>query len=210
MGQPTFPIRIKANDADLKSKTPEEISEFIINAVKAAYNHKMEHENPDAADDLERYIVLRAVDNLWRDHLYAMDGLREAIGWRQTAQKDPLVEYKKEGYNLFVDLMYNIKSEVLGNLFLFRTKMPQAAPSKLKAELQDIFANQGEGEAAASGGGAPASMQGLTMSGGGDPDAEEGPKMKLPIRRELPKVGRNEPCPCGSGKKFKQCHGRNP
>jgi len=200
----TFPIRMKEKEADLETKTPEEIEQFVVDTVKKAYDIKMAHENPDAADELERYIVLRAIDNLWRDHLYAMDGLREAIGWRQTAQKDPLVEYKKEGYNLFVDLMDNIKAEVLGNLFLFRTVKPNPAPSnKMKAELADLFGGQAQGQAAASGGG----MDNVTTSGGGS-EEEEGPKLKLPIRRELPKVGRNEPCPCGSGKKFKQCHGR--
>tara|TARA_R110002096_G_scaffold403766_3_gene601348 strand:+ start:55076 stop:58282 length:3207 start_codon:yes stop_codon:yes gene_type:complete len=196
----TFPLMISEKDADFESKSDEGVEMFIIERIREAYDRKMSHEDPEHADELERFIILSAIDNLWRDHLYAMDGLREAIGWRAQGQKDPLVEYKKEGYNLFVDLMDNIKFEALGNLFAFRTiRVPTQPASNLKAELADLFGDQQQPSKAASAG------QVMTSGGGSEP---EGPKISLPVRREQPKVGRNEACPCGSGKKFKQCCGR--
>ena len=164
----------------------------------------MAHEDPDHSDELERFIILMAVDQLWREHLYAMDGLREAIGWRAQGQKDPLVEYKKEGYEMFVELMDHVKNEILKSLFLYRTvRTPVLPATKLKAEMTDLF---GEGEPKQPSG--SASQSGLSLSGGGSPEESEGPRIQLPVRREAPKVGRNDPCVCGSGKKYKQCCGK--
>ena len=194
---------LKPKEIDFENKSVEEIEDLLIEKIKEKYEFKMSHENPDHSDELERFIILQAIDQLWREHLYAMDGLREAIGWRAQGQKDPLVEYKKEGYTFFVTLMDDIKNEVFGNLFLYRTvKVPQVAEdSRTKAERADLFGGE-ERQAAAGGGG------GVSMSGGGQ-EQSDGPEIRLPVRRELPKVGRNEPCPCGSGKKFKQCCGRS-
>ncbi len=196
----TFPLMLSAEQAEFDKKSDEGAEMFIIEKVKEAYELKMAHENPDHSDELERFIILSAIDNLWRDHLYAMDGLREAIGWRAQGQKDPLVEYKKEGYDLFVDLMDNIKFEALGNLFAFRTvRIPSQPTGSLRAELADLFGEQQPGKKAAG-------AEDVMTSGGGSDNA--GPQIRLPVRRSQPKVGRNEPCPCGSGKKFKQCCGR--
>ena len=146
----------------------------------------------------ERFVILNAVDRLWQEHLYAMDGLREAVYLRAFAQKDPLVEYKNEAFAMFGELMDNIKLEVLNNLFRSTTNL-QAFETCFavfrKISSRPIF-------------------QALRPSGAGcaRPAVENmrsrRPKIELPIRRELPKVGRNEPCPCGSGKKFKNCCGR--
>jgi len=202
----TFPIRLSSEEADLPSKTHAEIEQLLIDRIRSAYHLKMEHENPDHADELERMILLMAIDDLWREHLYAMDGLREAIGWRAQGQKDPLVEYKKEAYTLFVDLMDSIKLEALNNLFRSTTNVEgfQAFLGKIsssKQDLADLFGGDQPQQSARI-----AATQPQLRSEG--EEEEEGPSIQLPVRREMPKVGRNEPCPCGSGKKFKQCCGR--
>ncbi len=169
---------------------------------------------------LERYIVLNAVDRLWQEHLYAMDALREGVYLRSIGQKDPLVEYKNEAYELFVELMRQMKFEILNNLFRstsnlkafeeFLASLPHhlLAPSSPEETPTDYTQTSGTGSA---GGPLPrrplAPARGVTYSGGGEGEAEEA-QVVLPVKRELPKVGRNEPCPCGSGKKYKACHGR--
>ncbi|MEM7014872.1 MAG: SEC-C metal-binding domain-containing protein, partial [Verrucomicrobiota bacterium] len=201
----TFPLRLSAEDADFENKTDEEIEEYIIERITAAYKLKMSFEPPDISDEMERFVILKAIDDLWREHLYAMDGLREGIQWRAQGQKDPLVEYKKEAYDMFVSLMDDVKLNVLKNLFAFRSAQ---APESIDAILAKLKQNQpGSVGDFFGGGGQPAAAgAGVQASGGG---AEpEGPKITLPVKREAPKVGRNSPCPCGSGKKFKQCCGK--
>ena len=137
--------------------------------------------------------MLNAVDRLWQEHLYAMDGLREAVYLRAFAQKDPLVEYKNEAFDMFSELMDNIKGEILSNLFRGTTNL-QAFESFLGSlPFNLVHADPNQPAAAAPQAAAPA--------------AEEPPKptISLPLKRELPKAGRNDPCPCGSGKKFKNC-----
>ena len=87
------------------------------------YERKSSHEEPTAVKSLERYIILNAIDRLWQEHLYAMDALREGVYLRGYAQKDPLIEYKTEAYDMFVELMANIKNEVLNNLFRSHFKL---------------------------------------------------------------------------------------
>jgi preprotein translocase subunit SecA len=154
-------------------------------------------EHAEALRGLERFVILNAVDRLWQEHLYAMDGLREAVYLRAFAQKDPLVEYKNEAFSMFGDLMDSIKLEVLNNLFRSTTNL-QAFENLLRSLPQSLI---------------QADAPGLSRPAQAAPpparDAEpEAPKIELPIKRELPKVGRNEPCPCGSGKKFKNCCGK--
>src|SRR5205085_1811038 len=95
----------------------EEASAFLIEKIKKSYEMKSSHEEPVAVRSLERHIILNAIDRLWQEHLYAMDSLREAVYLRAYGQKDPLIEYKNEAYEMFVELMANIKNEVLHNLF---------------------------------------------------------------------------------------------
>ena len=210
----TFPIRLTGQAAEeLRGKSAEEIIPMIDQRIRATYALKMAHENPDHADELERYIILSAIDNLWREHLYAMDGLREGIGLRAQGQKDPLVEYKKEGYDMFVGLMGSIKGEILNNLFRSTTN-PEGFQSFLgkissgRSDLASLFgeqpAPQPADRIAAVNTSAPESND---LASGGSGEIEL-PSIQLPMRREAPKVGRNDPCSCGSGKKFKQCCGR--
>ena len=129
---------------------------------------------------LERMIMLQTVDNLWKDHLLSMDHLKEGIGLRGYAQQNPLLVYKKEGFEMFQETIDRIKSETLGILFRIQLAEPDHIENLKKPKEQN-----------------------LTFSGGGD-----SPAAKKPVKRESEKVGRNDPCPCGSGKKYKKCCGR--
>ena len=113
----TFPLGLTKEKAQFETRTPEENAQFLIEKIKEAYERKSSHEEPTAVKSLERYIILNAIDRLWQEHLYAMDAFREGVYLRGYAQKDPLIEYKTEAYDMFVELMANIKNEVLNNLF---------------------------------------------------------------------------------------------
>src|ERR1700757_1406518 len=119
----TFPLGLSRNSAEFETRTPEENSQFLVDRIKQSYQQKVSHEESDAVAGLERYIILNAIDRLWQEHLYAMDGLREGIYLRSYGQKDPLVEYKAEAYDMFSQLMTSIKNEVLSNLFRSTTNL---------------------------------------------------------------------------------------
>jgi preprotein translocase subunit SecA len=155
---------------------------------------------------LERYIILNAIDRLWQEHLYAMDALREGVYLRSYAQKDPLVEYKTEAYDMFVELMANIKNEVLHNLFRSTSNL-QAFETFLSTLPQFLGRDTGAGAAV----GPVPGRRPEQRIGSGVEENGDGAEVKLelaPVRRGMPKVGRNDPCPCGSGKKYKNCCGR--
>jgi preprotein translocase subunit SecA len=124
--------------------------------------------------------MLQTVDHLWKDHLLSMDHLKEGIGLRGYAQQNPLIVYKKEGFEMFQEMISRIQEETLSILFRIQLAEPEAV-----AELQKP------------------KEQNLVFSGGGD-----APIKKKPVKRSEKKVGRNAPCPCGSGKKYKKCCGR--
>ena len=209
LGMPEGEI-LKAANAASEAPTPDSIYDgltpaqfavcvFISDAVRNAYKLKISFENPDALKHVERQTILNAIDKLWQEHLYGMDSLRNSIGLRAYGQRDPLVEYKGEAFKMFEELMVGIKTEICRNIFLsassllafenFLRKLPQ------KTVHQDTSAF----------GGPPPSGS----SGGGDlvREANDAVSRAKPIKSG-PKVGRNDPCPCGSGKKYKQCCGK--
>ena len=144
-----------------------------------------------------------------------MDSLREGIQLQRIGQKDPLVEYKNDAYTMFVELMSNIKLEILHNLF--RSTSNLQAFEKFLASLPQTLLHEAMGGPQQGGSPTPSDLP--PMAGGRQtrpapaataPVAEPPPQLEIPNRRELPKVGRNDACPCGSGKKFKNCCGRTP
>jgi len=201
----TFPIQMTLDDSGFHDRDTEGNAEFVVGKVKQAYGLKMQQENPEMLDMLERHIILSGIDKLWQEHLYNMDSLREGVHLRAQGQKDPLVEYKNEAYALFETLMGNIESETLGNLFRSTTNLDQfenfmrGLPQQLSS---DANADQqiGQGNIAQTGNSAA-----LSMTPAGE---NEKIKINLPQRRPTIKVNRNETCPCGSGKKYKKCCGR--
>lgn len=198
----TFPLALSVEKAGFLKKSQDEITVYLVQTIKDAYDKKATIENPGALKGLERYVILNAIDRLWQEHLYAMDGLREAVSLRAFGQKDPLVEYKNDGYAMFVELMNNIKNEVLNNLFRSTTNL-QAFENFLSGLPQHLFHEMMQGDDAQRRAENPNEPQIKPPSA--DPAS---PRLEFPVRKEVAKAGRNDPCPCGSGKKYKNCCGR--
>jgi len=192
----TFPLGLTAEKAGFAGKTPDQIAAWIIEKVKTSYELKTKHEERESVRSLERYIILNAIDRLWQEHLYAMDSLREGVHLRAYGQKDPLIEYKNEGYEMFVELMASIKNEVLHNLFRSTSNL-QAFEHFMASLPQNLLHQEGGGESSILSG----------VSGGVEQPAAK-PRVAIPVRRDDVKVNRNDPCPCGSGRKYKSCCGR--
>jgi preprotein translocase subunit SecA len=198
----TFPLGLTADRAELEKRSVQENSAYLIDTIKKAYEQKATIEEPTALKGLERYIILNAIDRLWQEHLYAMDGLREAVSLRAFGQKDPLVEYKNDGYAMFVELMDSIKNEVLNNLFRSTTNL-QAFEKLLSSLPQNLVQQMMSGDIQLGG---TAAEQ---IAADEEPEQEEAvPTPRLEFRKPTITAGRNDPCPCGSGKKFKNCCGR--
>ncbi|HXG48571.1 MAG TPA: preprotein translocase subunit SecA [Methylomirabilota bacterium] len=178
------------------------VCQFISKAVRDAYELKVKFENPNALKSMERYTILVAIDKLWQEHLYGMDGLRNAIGLRAYGQRDPLLEYKADAFKLFDTLMVNIKSEICHNIF-------RSASSLLAFEqFMRNLPRQMDHQATMSGGGLASGPTASSKASDVVSEAAEAVAKARPIRTG-PKVGRNDPCPCQSGKKYKQCCGKN-
>lgn len=172
------------------------VKEKLFDAAKDFYHHKEEMLGSDLMARLERYAVLSVIDDKWKEHLREMDDLKEGIGLRAYGQKDPLLEYKSESYGLFLTLLEQIRNEVVAFCFKFWPQAPAEVQTRKSAQAQRMQTIKDS-----------ADNLGLRAQAGGD--EEGGHRVKLqPIKVEQ-KTGRNEPCPCGSGKKFKNCHGKN-
>ena len=205
-----FPISLRLDE--LKGKDAEPLVANVLERIKQAYAVKESVEIPEALGSLERYVVINAIDHHWQEHLTEMEELRRSIGLRSYGQKDPLVEYKGEAYKYFEELMDNVRLQICTGLF--RSASNLESFENMLALLSRTALTVGPATAPAPAKPAalppPQFTTTVTSSGPVDAPAPAEPEIQLPkitIRRETPKVGRNEPCPCGSGKKFKNCHG---
>ena len=198
-----FPISIRVEELSGNDAAP--LVAKMLSRIRDAYAVKESVEDPAALGALERYVVINAIDHHWQEHLTEMEELRRSIGLRSYGQKDPLVEYKGEAYKYFEELMGNVRLQICTGLFRSASNLDSF--EQMLALLSRTARAQGPQE------GVAAAQVTTTVSTGGTaaaPDAPAEQEIVLPavtIRRETPKVGRNEPCPCGSGKKFKNCHG---
>jgi preprotein translocase subunit SecA len=170
---------------DLKELGRDALKEDLPAKLKQAYRDKVHNlvQEHGASEELihyiERTILLQMIDQHWKDHLWGMDQLKDGIGLRGYGQKDPLAEYKREGYDMFAGMMDRIKGDTLERLFKFQLVRGERPEAEVEAPRpQQISLNRGEADAP-----------------------------KQPVHRTEDKVGRNDPCPCGSGKKYKKCHG---
>jgi preprotein translocase subunit SecA len=193
-----------------KSLTAEDIVERVVKAADAAYDAKLAPINDrDAFANFERVVLLHSIDTHWREHLAALDYLRQGIHLRGYAQKNPKQEYKREAFELFRTLLDTIKNEVTRIMLTVHIQTPeqaeQAASAFGEAPLQDVQYKHAEyddlEEVAAGDAGTDEAPLGSTQPASGTP--RQRPQVNV-----LPKVGRNDPCPCGSGKKYKHCHGK--
>jgi preprotein translocase subunit SecA len=175
-----FNFRLDKIDNDtMDGLTREGLAQLIADSSLSVYDEKEASVGAEEFRHLERIVMLQTVDNLWKDHLLSMDHLKEGIGLRGYAQQDPLIVYKKEGFELFQEMVSRIKEETLGILYRIQISEPQNISELEKPKEQEMFFSSGDE-----------------------------PAKKNPVKRTQKKVGRNAPCPCGSGKKYKKCCGK--
>jgi preprotein translocase subunit SecA len=178
----------------------------VVERVRKAYEVKESVEIPEALGSLERYVIINAIDHHWQEHLTEMEELRRAIGLRSYGQTDPLVAYKGEAFKYFEEMMGNIRLQICTGLF--RNASNLAVFENMLALLSRSAKAQGPDNTPVAVAPAPQITTTITTSGGEAPAEKEIVLPQITIRRDTPKVGRNDPCPCGSGKKFKNCHGQ--
>jgi len=227
-----FGIDAKAAGADPTALNHDQLSDAIAEAVEKKYDDKEQQLTPDLMRWLERRIILDVVDGQWKDHLLSLDHLKEGIGLRGYGQKDPLVEFKKEAFILFEDMMARIDNETVRYLYNVQVQMegnapgPGGAPPEGGGPRQPVPAGQRASRPLAAAASAAARVEEAAapalpafakemerkqqraekeMQYQAGAAQAEAPK---PVRAGA-KVGRNDPCPCGSGKKYKKCHGVN-
>jgi preprotein translocase subunit SecA len=191
----------------------EEMTERLLKAADEAYAERVERNTPEAMRYVEKQVILQALDHLWREHLVTLDHLRQVIGWRGMAQRDPLNEYKSEAFELFQKLIVQWHEAVTAQMMRievrFQAPTPEPPPPM---QFQHLDANTGENDAPLSAAGE--SLDSNPFAGvAAVAAAAPGPFADVAERdpndpATWGKIGRNEPCPCGSGKKFKHCHGQ--
>ncbi len=204
----TFPLGLREKHLP-EEKTAESLAGAVMERVRKAYDLKALHENAESLQRLERHLIIQAIDEHWQEYLRNMDSLRESIGLQAYGQRDPLIEYKREAYNLFMDLMDRIYEEISTAIFRSATSVDAIQDffrslSSLQAQHTKVSALAAAAQAQA----APPPGMGMPM--GAPPPGMElphPPQPAVPIRKSGPEVGRNDPCPCGSGRKYKKCCG---
>jgi preprotein translocase subunit SecA len=189
-----YPTRIKRDQFDLETTSHGEVEEAFRKDALAFYEERERQLGEDQMRQIERLVLLNVIDNRWREHLYEMDYLQEGIGLRAMGQKDPLVEYQREGFLMFQQMQETIKEDFVRYVFHVEVVRDDDAgrrePARVRQERRQIP---------------------LTVGGGAGPteeavdDGDEAPALEQARSEKIP---RNAPCPCGSGKKYKQCHGR--
>jgi preprotein translocase subunit SecA len=177
---------------DFAGKTRAQIREDILADLHRRYEDKEKLLGPETMRLHEKFVMLQVVDQQWKDHLLAIDHLKEGIGLRGYGQRDPLVEYKKESFELFTIMKERIEDQIVQYLFRLQPVIREAGEAGAEARTPVALPPRRAAQVNYS--------YGAAASGGQDAKVET-------VHREAPKVGRNDPCPCGSGKKFKKCHG---
>jgi preprotein translocase subunit SecA len=198
---------------ELDEKSADDIADTVWPLIKTSYVEKESLIGVELLRRIERDIMLQIVDAQWKDHLYSLDHLKEGIGLRGYGQRDPLVEYKKESYALFQDMKARIEEEMVRYLFWLRPVLGEGSeaapaalpqrPSSRRPSSANVTLNHPAAEPvpAFAGAARSSSRQAPTPARTGGDDVIK------TVKRDEPKVGRNDPCPCGSGKKYKKCHG---
>lgn len=179
-----LPLELYASRADLNDKRRDELEDMLQDIVERSYQAKEEEIGPELMRDIERHVALDMINRKWIDHLDAMDFLREGIGLRGYAQRDPIVEYKKEAYGLFQSMLAGLQDDMVRIMYRVQTQPPPIRRRPTYENLVEL---------------APDGPQGM----GDSPQMAR--SRQTPAGARSGKVGRNDPCPCGSGKKFKKC-----
>jgi preprotein translocase subunit SecA len=184
-----FGLNMNELGIDFRQATYEALAGALTDRVRSLYEEKEKRLGPEYLRFQERMIMLQVLDMQWKDHLWSLDHLKEGIGLRGYGQRDPLIEYKKESFNMFEALRTRIEEETIRFLYLFEpiSREEHDARERERAEARRRLEQEQK-------------QQNLVYSAGTDAPV-------VSARREMAKVGRNDPCPCGSGKKYKKCHG---
>ncbi|MEM9293831.1 MAG: preprotein translocase subunit SecA [Acidobacteriota bacterium] len=183
-----FDIDIYKEDLELRATTSEQMRDELGNLVHGKYAAKEERHTGEVMRVVERQIMLSIVDQSWKDHLLALDHLKEGIGLRGYGQRDPLNEYKRESFEVFDEMRQRIEDTMIKNLFRVEPVSREEMEERERRRREQI-------------------RRALSTGRPGVPGAGGPPQRPQTVRREGAKVGRNDPCPCGSGKKYKKCHG---
>ena len=195
-----------ANGAAFEELGRDEMGNLLAEAIPARYAEKEEEIGVELMRVQERFIMLHIVDAQWKDHLHAMDHLKQGIGLRGYGQRDPLIEYKKESFSLFEEMWDRIERETVRLLFILKGIRAAPRPEPVRRPPLTLSAGPAPAGAATAAG---AGIAAVAPGGGGFRPATPSPPpggRAIPVRSGVKKVGRNEPCPCGSGKKYKKCH----
>ncbi|HOD65838.1 MAG TPA: preprotein translocase subunit SecA [candidate division Zixibacteria bacterium] len=221
-------LNFEVRTDDIAEFTQAKLREQLLGAVMAFYRQKEAAYGPEIMRQLERYAVLSTIDRHWRDHLAEMDELRTGIGLRAYHQGmgKPIDIYKREAFKMFEDMVVRIDREAVNLVYKLRVNIPEQSRTDRRRVPQNLQTSHADATNMGLGGGrAPGEPVGAGMRGAGPTGAGAGPAGMAPherdpmaeasqagrqartIKREMPKVGRNDPCPCGSGKKYKKCHG---
>jgi preprotein translocase subunit SecA len=198
---------------DRSGLSTEFLTELIQADAQAAYDRREAEVGPEVMRELERRVVLSVLDRKWREHLYEMDYLQEGIGLRAMAQRDPLVEYKREGFDMFAAMMDGIKEESVG--FLFNLEVQVEADEAAVEEAEEVVEPMRQPVPGAPGREVPQirakgldrPQQPAALSYSAPSEDGEAEVKAAPVDDPYSGIGRNADCPCGSGKKFKKCHG---
>ena len=201
-------LNLQFRDEDLSSLTREVLKEKVLGAVTNYYTQKEQAYGAETMRQLERYAVLSTIDHHWRDHLAEMEELRTGIGLRAYHQGlgKPIDIYKREAFGAFQQMINTIDKEIVGLVYKLQVNVPEKSRAERRREVETVAVHADTtGMGFAGGGGAPQPV------GAGESNpmakASQAGKQTRTIKRDHPKVGRNDPCPCGSGKKYKKCHG---
>jgi preprotein translocase subunit SecA len=191
-----FNVQLPFRSDSSEAKDPSKLREKALELLDADLEKKLLFAGQDNLNQFIRYQYLQAIDARWLDHLEGMEALREAVYLRSYAQKNPLVEYKLEGFDIFEKMIEDIRRSIATKLFLVRIQTPEERQSKPAAPVSVATSHDQVGQFGGAGAGATS-----TVSSASKPEGAT-------VVRAGDKVGRNDPCPCGSGKKYKHCHGR--
>jgi len=199
--QQCFSFDLGLDKEALAGMKQEDLRAALVEKIRSFYAEKERTFGEAVMRDLERFILLQTLDGLWKDHLLNIDHLKEGIGLRAYAQKNPLIEYKKEGYELFINMLTSVREDAVRKLFAVQLAEEQDVPELPDGLGPRLFMIRGGLEAPP----APSVASPTPPPREREMRAEAPPP--APVRREGKKVGRNDPCPCGSGKKYKKCCG---
>ncbi len=197
-----FNIQLPFKSDSAEAKNPDAIRAKALELLAADMAQKLAFAGQDNLNHFLRFQYLQAIDNKWLDHLEGMEALREAVYLRSYAQKNPLVEYKLEGFDIFEKMIEDIRRLIATRLFLVHIQTPDERQARPAAPVSVSSSHDQVGQF----GGAEGTK--TSGAGSGSAVANASKPEGVTVVRSGAKVGRNDPCPCGSGKKYKHCHGR--